>query len=227
MYASITGDIISSKNISLSQRDLILEKLQTDFNNISENFPLHYPFEFLRGDSFQGVSKDLKDALKITLSIKAIFKKNGITTSDSLNKKNGRSYKNLDARISIGLGPIEYLHQQLSLSDGTALQLSGRSLEKMKSLNQKLIVTTEHDEINRELRVELKLLDAIIEKWTTHSAEVVYYLLQGNNETQTAQKLGISQSAVNQRKKTANWDAIVMLLDNFESLILQFYTHAL
>ncbi|MGB0976880.1 MAG: SatD family protein [Prolixibacteraceae bacterium] len=227
MYASITGDIISSKNISLSQRDLILEKLQTDFNNISENFPLRYPFEFLRGDSFQGVSKDLKDALKITLSIKAIFKKNGITTSDSLNKKNGRSYKNLDARISIGLGPIEYLHQQLSLSDGTALQLSGRSLEKMKSLNQKLIVTTEHDEINRELRVELKLLDAIIEKWTTHSAEVVYYLLQGNNETQTAQKLGISQSAVNQRKKTANWDAIVMLLDNFESLILQFYTHAL
>lgn len=227
MYASITGDIISSKNISLSQRDLILEKLQTDFNNISENFPLRYPFEFLRGDSFQGVSKDLKDALKITLSIKAIFKKNGITTSDSLNKKNGRSYKNLDARISIGLGPIEYLHQQLSLSDGTALQLSGRSLEKMKSLNQKLIVITEHDEINRELRVELKLLDAIIEKWTTHSAEVVYYLLQGNNETQTAQKLGISQSAVNQRKKTANWDAIVMLLDNFESLILQFYTHAL
>lgn len=227
MYASITGDIISSKNISLSQRDLILEKLQTDFNNISENFPLRYPFEFLRGDSFQGVSKDLKNALKITLSIKAIFKKNGITTSDSLNKKNGRSYKNLDARISIGLGPIEYLHQQLSLSDGTALQLSGRSLEKMKSLNQKLIVTTEHDEINRELRVELKLLDAIIEKWTTHSAEVVYYLLQGNNETQTAQKLGISQSAVNQRKKTANWDAIVMLLDNFESLILQFYTHAL
>lgn len=227
MYASITGDIISSKNISLSQRDLILEKLQTDFNNISENFPLRYPFEFLRGDSFQGVTTDLKDALKITLSIKAIFKKNGITTSDSLNKKNGRSYKNLDARISIGLGPIEYLHQQLSLSDGTALQLSGRSLEKMKSLNQKLIVTTEHDEINRELRVELKLLDAIIEKWTTHSAEVVYYLLQGNNETQTAQKLGISQSAVNQRKKTANWDAIVMLLDNFESLILQFYTHAL
>lgn len=229
MYAAITGDIIASKKLDLTMRDEVTTLLSNDFNTLNSNLKLQYPFAFLRGDSFQGVASNIHDALKIALLIKCIFKKNikqqfhiaqkNKPGSDSEKRKNWRIYNNLDARISIGIGPIEYLNKDLSLSDGTALQFSGRELEQMKNKGQKLVLHTTDNEINRELTVELKLLDAIIDKWTVMSAEVVYYLLHGHNETETAKLLNISQSAINQRKRTANWDAIEILLSNFETLI--------
>lgn len=227
MYAAITGDIIASKKLGLTMRDEVNTLLSMDFNHLNAKLKLQYPFAFLRGDSFQGVASNIHDALRIALLIKCVFKRNfkqqfslaDKNKQESKKRKNWRIYNNLDARISIGIGPIEYLKNELSLSDGTALHFSGRELEQMKHKGQKIILQTSDNEINRELAVELKLLDAIIDKWTVMSAEVVYYLLQGHNETETAKILNITQSAINQRKRTANWDAIEMLLSNFETLI--------
>lgn len=231
MYAAITGDIIASKELDLATRDNVNELLINDFERVNKAFKLPYPFEFLRGDSFQGIASNVQDALKIALLVKCIFKKNfkqpfsiaGKKTAkekiDINLRRNWRIYNNLDARIAIGIGSIEYLKEKLSLSDGTALQYSGRELEQMKSKGQKISLLTTNNEVNRELSVELKLLDAIIDKWTVMSAEVVFYLLQGHNETEIAKLLDISQSAINQRKRTANWDAIEILLENYKKLI--------
>ncbi len=112
----------------------------------------------------------------------------------------------------------------MSLSDGTALQFSGKELDKMKLKGQKTAIITSNPAFNRELEVELRLLDAIIDKWTVMSAEVVYYLLQNYNETETAKLLSISQPAINQRKRTANWDAIEFMLKNYQNLIIKLKT---
>jgi len=63
------------------------------------------------------------------------------------------------------------------------------------------------------------LLDGLIQKWTQNQAELVYYKLQNKKEDEIANLLGISQSAVNQRTKTAQWYAIEKLIEYFEATI--------
>ncbi|MCU4164552.1 hypothetical protein [Carboxylicivirga caseinilyticus] len=224
MYVAITGDIVNSKDLDKNQRDFVFSEIRKGFSTISQEAEFVFPPEFLRGDSFQCVFKEIGKTLQMTLLFKSIFKmqasdlKNNSLVKDSKPRKNWRSYKNLDIRLSAGIGDIEYLKDSISLSDGTALHRSGRNLDKMKQKSQKTIITTGDEALNRELEVELKLLDAITDKWTPMSAEVVFYLLQQKKETEIAPILSISQSAVNQRKQTANWDAISLLLKHFEYL---------
>jgi DNA-directed RNA polymerase specialized sigma subunit len=62
-------------------------------------------------------------------------------------------------------------------------------------------------------------LDALIQKWTLNAAELVLYLLQNKKEEEIAGLLNISQSAVNQRKKNAQWFAVEKLIQYFEKTI--------
>ena len=224
MYVAITGDIINSKQLDEEQRDIVFSEVQKGFMKISQNVNFVFQPEFVRGDSFQCVHNKVIKTLQITLLFKSIFKMQAFNSQTKekngrdITRKSLRSYKNLDIRLSVGIGEIEYLKDKLSLSDGTALQKSGRTLDTMKRKSQKTIITTEIEQLNKELEVELKLLDAIMDKWTAQSAEVVFYLLQNRKETEIASILSISQSAVNQRKQTANWDAILLLLKHFEYL---------
>jgi len=66
------------------------------------------------------------------------------------------------------------------------------------------------------LEPSILLMDALIQKWTSNQAEAVRYKLQEWKEEQISEALGISQSAVSQRIKTAQWYAIEKLLTYFE-----------
>ena len=55
--------------------------------------------------------------------------------------------------------------------------------------------------------------------WTVHSAEVIYWTLLGLNEKEISKKLKKTQSAINQRKKTAGWNGIEPLLERFVELL--------
>ena len=63
------------------------------------------------------------------------------------------------------------------------------------------------------------LLDTITDKWSTASAEVVYYLLRDLKEREIAAEIHISQSAVNQRKNASGWEAIAGLLSRYNHVI--------
>ncbi len=58
-----------------------------------------------------------------------------------------------------------------------------------------------------------------MQKWTQNQAELVYYKLQNKKEEEIAKLLRISQSAVNQRTKTAQWNAIEKLIIYFERVV--------
>jgi hypothetical protein len=232
IYAAFTADIIGSAKLELDLRDQINQLMQSEFELLGKKMEMKFPFESIRGDSFQGVASNVEHVFELALLVKSVFKKNLIRFEENRIKKgnasvrrNWRIYNLLDIRISIGIGPIEYMREKLSQSDGTALRLSGHSLDKMKSKNQKLLITTEDEKQNQQFEVELKLLDAVMDKWTPMSAEVVYYLLLNNNEAEIAGLLNISQSAINQRKKTANWEAIEMIKNYYKELIKEICTN--
>jgi DNA-directed RNA polymerase specialized sigma subunit len=72
---------------------------------------------------------------------------------------------------------------------------------------------------DEQMEPSILLLDAIIQKWTQNAAEIILYLLQDKKEDEIAGLLNISQSAVNQRKKNAQWFAIEKLIQFFEKTV--------
>ena len=125
--------------------------------------------------------------------------------------------------MSIGVGDIEYPMSVVAESDGEAYRYSGRSLDQyMKSTNRKTILKTSNDEVNGEFETSFKFLDSLTDKWSIASAEVVYYLLQGYKETQIANELGVSQAAINLRKKAAGWEEIQLLIKRYTHVIKNF-----
>ena len=200
----LTGDVISS---SKANRDLLLRDLKVAFDKIAswESDKKQRGFELYRGDSFQGIVFKPENALKYAIMIRAHLRK--------LDKTVER-----DARIAIGIGSIDYLADSIAESDGEAFRNSGPVLDTMKN-GVRVRVKTPWEEVNEEMEVTLVLADALINRWSASQAEVVAESLEESKQTEIALKLGISQSAVNQRLKSANWEAIEKVIERFATII--------
>ncbi len=217
MIAVLTADLIDS---SLYEDQVLLEVLNTlkqEFKAITKEYPKdEIRLQIYRGDSFQGIIKSPEYALHIALRIKTAI--NRIHFKET--KKNRAYSKIADFKIAIGIGAQEIEREAISESNGPAFQYSGRTLDEMKTEHRKTKLKSDFEEINDEFNTSLFLLDTITDKWSTASAEVVYYLLKGLKEREVAAAINISQSAVNQRKKAAGWEAISVLLNRYESVIV-------
>ena len=106
--------------------------------------------------------------------------------------------------------------KKISSSDGQAFRLSGEALDHLLEGTHRLEVKTNDPSLNEQWEAPVLLLDALIQKWTQNQAELVLYKLQDRKEEEIAARLGVSQSAVNQRTKTAQWVAIEKLILYFE-----------
>ncbi len=215
IYAVITGDIINSSRIREGDRENLLKELKHSFYEINERLirEVKTPVEMYRGDSFQMVIKKPDQALLISLIIRA--KLRGITTSQ---KKEGVNY--WDARISIGIGGIDYEAEKIVESDGEAFQLSGRGLDDMRK-KQRLSIYTIWPEVNDEMEVACALSDVIVNRWTVSQAKVIYpYLLENKTQQELAEEFEITQGAISQRLTEAgNMDAMKLFIKRFEKLI--------
>lgn len=209
MKTVITGDLIDSTQYTPQDLDTILTAVNTEF----EHFRTAYSadFKIFRGDSFQGVVLDSLLALELVLIIKAVVNK--------ISTKGKKTSGLTDFRIAIGIGNINLKRDSILESNGEAFQFSGRTLDTMKGDYPRLLLKTSDENLNDEFNVHFALLDSVTSKWSTASAEVAYYLLKGKKETEVAEILGINQSAVNHRKKAANWDAVALLLKRYKTAI--------
>lgn len=89
----------------------------------------------------------------------------------------------------------------------------------MKKNKRTLAIKTGNDELDAELETAFKLLEVIMSGWGVTSAEVLYWTLLGLTENKIRDKIGKTQSAINQRKRTAGWSGIEPLLERFEELM--------
>ncbi|RPD94504.1 hypothetical protein EGM88_12245 [Aureibaculum marinum] len=209
MKTVITGDLIDSTKYTPSELDAILNVVNDEFDYFRTTYDVD--FKIFRGDSFQGVVLDSSLALDLVLTIKTVVNKIPINRK----KISGLT----DFRIAIGIGNINLKRDSILESNGEAFQFSGKTLDTMKGDYPRLLLKTADENLNEEFNVHFALLDSVTSKWSVASAEVVYYLLKGKKETEVAKILGINQSAVNHRKKAANWDAVAMLLKRYKVAI--------
>ncbi len=220
MKAVLTADLIESTNYEEEVLKKVLDTLSSEFELIIKHHKKKVVrFNIYRGDSFQGIVYDPANALLISLQIKAAINRIHLKKT----KKNKAYSKIADFKIAIGIGTIDLERNAISESNGQAFQFSGRSLDEMKTENRKTRIKTPDPEVDDEFNTSFYLLDTITDKWSTASAEVVYYLLKGYKEREIATELNITQSAVNQRKKASGWEAISSLLDRYQHVITKHF----
>lgn len=215
----ISGDFINSSQYEANLLKTILKHLKAEFTMIENQLSAEgVHFSIYRGDSFQGVLENPVKALSVALQIKAFVNK---TVSKAAQTKSKTPIA--DIRISIGIGEADYDKTSITESNGAAFHFSGRTLDKMKLEGSKMALTTANKEINAEFLVSFAFLDAITNRWSTASAEVVYYLLKGYTEQQIANEIGRSQAAINLRKKAAGWEEIQLLLKRYEQVAKKYF----
>ncbi len=216
MIAVLTADLIDSSQYEEEILENVLNSLSEEFRRLTEQYGTeNVRFNIYRGDSFQGIISQPEKALEITLQIKTAINKIHLKETS----KNKAYSKIADFKMAIGIGTQDFERESISESNGQAFLFSGRTLDAMKNDYRKTLIKTEDEDINDEFNTSFYLLDTLTEKWSTASAEVVYYLLNGMKEREIATEIGISQSAINQRKKAAGWDAISGLVHRFEKVI--------
>ena len=216
MVAVLTADLVDSSSYEEDILGKVLNTLKEEFDHIAEQQgESKVRFKIYRGDSFQGVLKKPEEALHVALQIKAAVNRIHLKKTG----KNKAYSKIADFKMAIGIGTQDLERAAISESNGQAFQFSGRTLDDMKSENRKTRIRTENENINDEFDASFLLLDTIIDRWSIASAEVVYYLLKGMKEKEIAAQINISQSAVNQRKKAAGWEAISGLLNRYRKVI--------
>lgn len=190
-----------------------------------------FSYQMFRGDSFQGMLLNPSMSLRAALLLRSYLISLPLHpgNADYMNRpKGGKSTgassaaagKRHDVRIAIGIGKADFYDlNDIGRSDGEAFRMSGLKLDEMKNMKRNLVIVTPWDDLNGELDVECALLDVVISKWTRGQALSVFYSLQGLNQYQIAERLGLYQGGISQRLAKAGYWAIEMMLARFDEMI--------
>ncbi len=198
-YAVLTGDVVRSSGLSVSQRKNLRVLFQKISKLVQKAFPSVVPSEIdlFRGDSWQLLVVEPDQALRIGLYVRAAFRAE--YESDSV-----------DMRIAIGVGTVDFIHgDRVSEGDGEAFRRSGSLLEKMKR-GTRIAMSTQDGETDEHFRIILGLIDTLAARWTAKQAMAVSGALRGLTQDRIAQlgKRPVSQQNIAKHLAGAGWGAV-------------------
>lgn len=207
MKGVITGDVVGSTKINdFGKLPKLINYLITEISLCCTKCKV----EISRGDSFQVLVEDPKQALLVALLIRAGFRKSSIDLGN----------KDLDVRLSVGIGEVSYMDEKIGQSNGEAFILSGHGFDNLTK-TQRLSVQTFSESINSELKVETAFVDDIVSNWTHLHGEIMYQaLLTDSTQCDLAKKLGTSQQNICKRLYCAKEKLVRLYLNRFSSLII-------
>jgi len=207
MKGVITGDVVGSTKINdFGKLPKLINDLITEISLCCTKCKV----EISRGDSFQVLVEDPKQALLVALLIRAGFRKSSIDLGN----------KDLDVRLSVGIGEVSYMDEKIGQSNGEAFILSGHGFDNLTKA-QRLSVQTFSESINSELKVETAFVDDIVSNWTHLHGEIMYQaLLTDTTQCELAKKLGTSQQNTCKRLRCAKEKLVRLYLNRFSSLII-------
>ena len=193
-YAVLTGDIVKSREIS--PRSRLIETLKETLETVKELH--HAKYDLYRGDSFQVVIPSAPAAALVAIIIRSKLKAHS--------PKTGKTW---DVRISVGIGGITYRGEKITESDGPAFLLSGQGMDELNKQNKRLLIKTPWEQADRSLSLVTRFADDIISNWSQYSAETAFYsLVYHESQSVLAERLGKSQSTINERIATAKLELV-------------------
>ena len=193
MYSVLTGDIINSRKVH-SSLWLPLLKESLDFYGKQ---PVQW--EIFRGDSFQLLVPAHK-ALLCALHIKASVKQ----------------LKDLDVRIGIGIGEMDFKGKKITESNGSAFIRSGECFESLKKQTMAICSGTILD---RQVNLMLALGLLIMDTWSPTVAAAIKTSIEhpDKNQTQLAKMLKRSQSSISEALTRGGFAEVMDMNDFFQN----------
>lgn len=206
LYAVITGDVVSSTSYRPDERDEMLAALRALPCVLAPIEEVR--FEMFRGDGFQiGITNAIYSA-RIAIAIRSYLRSHKIDS------------RQLDARIALGIGSVEYVSEALSTCDGSAFRNSGRLLDQMRE--RRLEISTPWTDVDDELTLSTAFVDDIISSWTANQSKVeLEALLTQKTHAEIAQGLNISRQMVDKSLRASKENLIKEYIKRFETLIAQ------
>jgi hypothetical protein len=108
--------------------------------------------------------------------------------------------------IGIGAGPVnEPLPTSTRAGSGQAFELARKAVERAKASPQLLAVGAPSRERAAAAQAALDLLASVVQRRTEPGWEAVDLISSGANQTEVADRLGITKQAVSQRLRAAIW----------------------
>ncbi len=170
MYAVLTGDIVGSSKMSDELREQTFSRIRQQLEFIQQG-KTAFPLSIYRGDSWQILLDDPKDALRLTLLIRTALLMGNYDGKDRA-----------DTRVSIGIGSVDKIDpEDISLSYGEAFTLSGHGLEALKKKQRMAFAAPSLDQGDCIAGAVIPLLDALIDKITAKQARAMNGELQGKS----------------------------------------------
>lgn len=219
IYGVITGDIVGSTKLDEEDRDGLVEVLNRTITEISsrENGNNALEFEMFRGDSFQVKATKAEDSLRIALLIRLGL----ISARENFKNSSSKKTSTWDARLSVGIGSIDYIRDTINISDGEAFRYSGRAFDSLKKADR-LIIQTSDMRMNEEFAVECIMADTIMKRLSDKQAKITYkYLLEESTQKSIAEKLNVTPQAVNKSLQHGG-NALQVFVERFEMLMARF-----
>jgi hypothetical protein len=197
MVSVITGDIINSKRNSPKAW---LKPLKKELDAIGKSPKF---WEIYRGDSFQVIVSDPKNALLTAIKIKATLK----------------SIQGINVRMSIGMGSRTHNAPKITESNGSAFVHSGEKFETLKKEKQNLAIKSDWPIFDEEMNLYLKLSLIAMDNWTVNAAEIVKTAMEnpGKLQEELGQIVGIKQNAISNRLKRAYYGEIMEVNEMYKS----------
>lgn len=203
-YAVLTGDIVKSRNLSAVASDKLQDRLKSVTADFEDAFPgtVVGSLGITQGDGWQVALKIPGRAIRLALFLRAVVKSDFGT----------------DTRVSIGVGPVEHLKDNIIESTGLAFERSGHGLESMKNKNIRLVYHA-HKSPARLESAELLLvswLDSLVTPAMEKQASLLREVLVNLKQEDVAEIKGLVQSTVSEGLKAVGWSKMKRILKHFE-----------
>lgn len=194
MIAVITGDIVNSREINSK---IWMNLLKNCFLKQGKE---PKTWQIYRGDSFQ-LKVAAEDALDVVFEIKTVVK----------------TIQDLDVRLAVGIGEMDYNAKKITESNGTAFVNSGECFENLKK--QTLAIQSNSENFDSIFNAILHLVNFTANNWTVKTAEIIKIALENPNVNQMelAEMLNRkNQSTISAALKRGAYDELKTVLNLYK-----------
>jgi len=202
MDAIITGDIVNSSKVSAA---VWLAALNNELATMGQT---PGDWQIYRGDSFQLLVPHAEEALFLAIRLKAVLK----------------TIRQLDLRMAIGMGAIEFRSPQITASNGSAFLFSGEKFDLLKQEDIRLAVKSGHKEFDDDINLLLRLALRTMDNWTVNEAEIVHLkmLRPDLSQTELGKIINLKQNTISDRLKRAGYKDIIAVDSAFRKKLNQY-----
>ena len=211
-YAVITGDIIGSKRLPQGARQTLFQYMKEGSSAVRRHFESFVPLEIAvaRGDEWQMIVNQPAEALRVGLYYRAYLKA-------------AMTEASVDTRFAIGISSINFIPGgNVAEGDGEAFNLSGKTLDGLNRFSIGVAAAEDPKGLfSKALESAALLVDSQVKGWTSAQAQAVCGALLGWTQNAIAERWPgerITQQAVSQHLKSAEWVYVEYGLDIFKQL---------